>query len=221
MAQSQSVPPHPQAVVTTQKEPGDKGATEIKTMKIKPRNDSDGASSSFGRKKGKKKHQCAGTETGDTSEGSDESLACVGPQVKRTIDKTQGDSQSLKRISLRPIDADSLIAVGDLLQRCANREGLGSEIDRKPMGENLLAATGIDVGGVRNKSSQRKFIQNPHPRGQKYQSRMRAMWKLDKCPTPNGEKWRTRYQAISEGFGIRDDARDVETKECWWILSIY
>ena len=151
IAQVPPVPSPPPEVTDRQTERVAEDTADPKTKKSRRKVDIDDASSSSGRQNGRKKVPEIGTETIEASGDIDESVTCE--DLKRTLDKEQGESLPCERRSLRPNDEDSRSVAIGCLQRCAKKDRGSGDSDVEPMRDILMATTCISVGGVRNKSS--------------------------------------------------------------------
>ena len=84
---------------------------------------------------------------------------------------------------------------------------------RKPVRDIPLAATCITVEGIRNKTSPPKFLQKPQPRGTEVPISLGNERETRQIAEP---QWNNVTDALSnamsEGFGSREDGRDLEAK---------
>ena len=91
----------------------------------------------------------------------------------------------------------------------------------KPVRDILMAVMGNAVEGVRNRSSLPKFLQKPQPRGTEVPITLGNEKDVRKTTDLKwGNVTDSLSNALSEGFGARDDDRDMEMKRML-VDSIY
>ena len=188
------------------------GGNKIQQKKKKEKRGESGDPSSSGKKK--KKAVTTRSEVSESSGDSDESARWN--ELKRTLGRTMPDVPSVRRSIIRSTDEDSRSVASDCLQRCAQMEQEAKDGDRKPMRDVLLATTGINIDGIRNKSRLPKFLQKPQPRGAEIPISLGneedVRKTTDATPLQRANVTEALPNASSEGFGPREDDRDLETK---------